>query len=255
MFDHLRNWLKSRRIERVQVPDVLWQTVEQRLSFLCWLGLDERLRLRTLAREFLAIKQFYGAHGLDVDDEMRLTIALQACLPILNIGLHAYDDWVGVIIYPGDFVVPRSQMDEDGVVHEFDDEVLGEAWEQGPVILSWQDDVGVPDGVNVVIHEFAHKLDMANGQADGFPELPPGMGRKAWASAFEDAYHELCRQVDADEPTVLDPYASENPAEFFAVASEAFFETPFVLRQAFPAVYDQLAKLYRLDPAAGCANG
>lgn len=254
MFDRLRNWLTGRRIDKVQVPDTLWDKVEQRLSFLSYLTPADRVRLRALAREFLVVKQFYGAHDLVLDDEMMLTIALQACLPILNIGLHAYRDWVGVVIYPGDFVVPRSQMDEDGVVHEFDDEVLGEAWEQGPVIISWQGDAGRPAGANVVIHEFAHKLDMANGQADGFPHLPPGMSRSDWAKAFEEAYDELCRQVDADEETALDPYASEHPAEFFAVASESFFETPITLRQAFPVVYDQLAELYGLDPVAGSAE-
>lgn len=254
MFDRLRNWLTVRRVDKVRVPDTLWDTVEQRLGFLSYLTPSDRVRLRSLAREFLAVKQFYGAHDLVLDDEMRLTIALQACLPILNIGLHAYADWVGVVVYPGDFVVPRSHMDEDGVVHEFDDEVLGEAWEQGPVIISWQEDAGLRDGVNVVIHEFAHKLDMANGQADGFPHLPAGMSRLDWAKAFEEAYAELCRQVDADEDTALDPYACEHPAEFFAVASEAFFETPATLRDGFPCVYEQLAKLFGLDPLASGAE-
>ena len=122
-------------------------------------------------------KEFHGAQGLRLTDEMLLGIALQACLPILNKGLDAYRSWVGVIVYPGNFVIPRHEMDEDGVVHEYDDEVLGEVWEGGPVVLSWFPGHLAPDGVNVVIHEFAHKLDMENGGADGFPRLPAGMSR------------------------------------------------------------------------------
>lgn len=248
MLDRFRNWLRRRRLARVQVPARMWDVVEARLPFLDHLGRDDRARLRLLAREFLAEKEFHGAHGMAVDDAMRLSIALQACLPILNIGLNAYRGWVGVIVYPGDFIVPRSRLDEDGVVHEYEDEVLGEAWEQGPVLLSWQDEATQPAGMNVVIHEFAHKLDMSNGEADGFPPLPSHMSRQDWASAFGDAYARLCDQFDRDEPTALDPYATEHPAEFFAVASEAFFETPAVLRAAFPRVYEQLRLFYGLDP-------
>lgn len=251
MFRRLRTWLGGRLAPPAPtVTDAMWQRVEARLPFLGYLAADERARLRTLARRFLAEKEFHGAHGLQLTDEMLLTIALQACLPILNIGLEAYRGWVGVVVYPGDFVIPRREMDEAGVVHEYDDEVLGEAWQGGPVLLSWFDD-GEPEGVNVVIHEFAHKLDMENGEVDGLPALPASMSRKAWAEAFNAAYTRFCHQVDAGRATVLDPYAAEHPAEFFAVAAEAFFETPRELRDAFPAVYAQLQHYFALDPAAG----
>lgn len=251
MLHRLRNWLGQRfRTPEPTVSEAMWLRVEARLPFLDYLTADERTRLRALARQFLGAKQFHGAHGLRITDEMLLTIALQACLPILNIGLAAYRGWVGVVVYPGDFVIPRREMDEAGVVHEYDDEVLGEAWQGGPVLLSWFDD-GEPEGVNVVIHEFAHKLDMENGEIDGLPALPASMSRKAWAEAFNTAYTRFCQQVDSGLDTVLDPYAAEHPAEFFAVAAEAFFETPCDLRDAFPAVYGQLQTYFGMDPAAG----
>ncbi len=130
---------------------------------------------------------------------MQLSIALQACLPILNLdtGLDAYRGWVGIVVYPGDFVIPRQIVDEDGIVHEFDDAVLGEAWEGGPVLLSWFDDMNEVGDVNIVIHEFAHKLDMANGTADGMPALHDDMSRAAWIAAFKPAYEDFCRRVDA----------------------------------------------------------
>jgi Mlc titration factor MtfA (ptsG expression regulator) len=235
---------------RPQVPELTWQRVEARLPFLDYLEASERARLRLLASGFLAEKEFHGAHDLALDDDMMLTIALQAALPVFRLGLGAYRGWVGIVVYPGDILIPRREVDEDGVVHEFDDEVLGEAWEHGPVLLSWNEDEGRPDGVNVVIHEFAHKLDMANGGADGLPPLPAGMSRERWARAFGAAYDSLCRSVDMGLPTVLDPYASEHPAEFFAVAAEAFFETPRELRAAWPQVHALLAEFFDLDPAA-----
>ncbi len=233
-----------------------WQRVERTLPFLDFLHSDDRSRLRAMALEFLRRKEFHGAQGLQLDDEMLLAIALQACLPVLNIGLQAYDGWVGVVVYPGDFVIPRREVDEAGVLHEYDDEVLGEAWEGGPVLISWFGQDEGPPGVNVVIHEFAHKLDMENGGVDGLPRLRPGMSRQAWAKAFEDAYADFCAEVDRGLETEIDPYGAEHPGEFFAVVSEAFFETPRRLRARFPAVYRQLAQFYGLDPAAreACAT-
>ena len=233
----------------MQVPPEQWQRVEARLPFLAYLPPDERPQLRQMALEFLAEKEVHGAEGLVITDDMLLSIALQACLPVLHIGLDAYAGWVGIVVYPGDFVIPRSVVDEDGVVHEYDDEVLGEAWDGGPVILSWLDDAEALDGINVVIHEFAHKLDMGNGEVDGFPALPADMSAAAWAAAFQPAYDDFCQRVDDGEETALDPYGADHPSEFFAVMSEAFFETPGLLQQEYPAVYAQLARYFRQDPA------
>ncbi len=232
------------------VPAEQWRRVERALPFLDALSVAERMRLRETALAFLRDKQFHGAQGLALDDDMLLAIALQACLPVLNIGLQAYDGWVGVVVYPGEFVIPRRTVDEAGVLHEYEDEVLGEAWEGGPVLIAWFGTGLGPPGVNVVIHEFAHKLDMENGGVDGLPRLRPGMSRQDWADAFARAYDDFCAEVDRGQETGIDPYGAEHPGEFFAVVSEAFFETPHVLKARFPAVYVQLSLFYGLDPAA-----
>ena len=238
------------------IPALLWERAESQLPFLALLDPQQRDRLRTQARLFLAEKEFHAANGMELTDEIMLMIALQACLPILNQGLDAYRGWVGVIVYPGEILIPRQEMSEDGVVHEFEDSVLGEAWQDGPVLLSWTPEIQEEEGVNVVIHEFAHKLDMANGDADGFPALRRDMSRRAWADAFSQAYRDfqdrvvrLERDVPADASLPLDPYAAESPAEFFAVTSEAFFEAPDLLQDVYPAVYTQLALFYQLDLA------
>lgn len=251
LLERFRRWRRARRIDAVSISDEMWARAEARLPFLDYLEPEHRHRLRELARALIAEKQFYGAHGFVLTDEVIVTIALQACLPVLRIGLDAYRGWVGVVVYPGDFVIPRKIMDETGIVHEYDDEVLGEAWEGGPVLVSWHDEGDAPEGVNVVVHEFAHKLDMENGEVDGLPLLPGGMSRKAWAEAFSAGYKRFCRQVEAHQETALDPYGSESPGEFFAVASEAFFEAPCLLEEDFPAIYGQLRQFYGVDPAAG----
>lgn len=249
MLDFLRRLMGSGREARPAVSAQTWARVEAGLPFLDYLPAEDRPRLRALALDFLACKTFHGANGFALSDEMMLTIALQAALPVLNIGLDAYRGWVGIVVYAGEILIPRVETDEDGVVHEFDDSVLGEAWEDGPVLLSWHGGDERADGVNIVIHEFAHKLDMANGGADGFPALPATMSRSTWAQVFTDAYAHFCAEVGADRPTLLDPYAAEHPAEFFAVASEVFFEEPCALRAAYPEVYAQLGRYYRQDPA------
>jgi Mlc titration factor MtfA (ptsG expression regulator) len=248
MIGFLKDWRRQQAIERIQVSDDQWAAAEAGLPFLGHLDADGHQRLRELARAFLAEKEWSAAQDLVLTPAIQLSITLQACLPILNLGLDHYRGWVGIVVYPGDFVIQRSVMDEDGVVHEYADPVLGEAWEGGPVLISWFDDPEDADGVNVVIHEFAHKLDMGNGAVDGFPRLPADMSRRDWVAAFEPAYQNFCTRVDSGEDTLLDPYAAEHPAEFFAVMSEAFFETPGVLYDEYPAVYEQLRRFYRQDP-------
>ena len=224
-------------------PDIApaqWARVEAGLPFLDYLATADRTRLREMALQFIAQKEWSGAQELTLTQDIQLSIALQACLPVLNLGFDSYRGWVGVIVYPGDFVIPRRLMSEDGVVHEFVDSVAGEAWEGGPVLLSWFDQPEEADGMNVVIHEFAHKLDMLNGPPDGLPPLHEGMRRQDWIDAFEPAYEDFCARVDDGEVTAIDPYAAEHPAEFFAVTSEVFFETPELLRAEYPAVYTQM---------------
>jgi hypothetical protein len=188
---------------------------------------------------------------------MKLKIAAQACLPILNLGLDYYAGWVSVIVYPDEFVPEYEFMDEDGVVHQVREPMIGESWERGPVILSGADveRSGEHDGVNVVLHEFAHKLDMLNGAPDGFPPLHREMDRVAWIQAFSGAFDDFSAKVESDAETVIDPYAAESPAEFFAVVSEAFFEIPHILLREYPEVYRQLAEFYRQDPAVRTSEG
>jgi len=239
----LTNWRRRRVLERHRIDEALWNAATARLAFLPRSG-----KLKELALLFLAEKQFAGTHGLEVTDAMRVSIAAQACLPVLELGLDWYSGFSGIVVYPGDFRVRRSQTDEHGVVHEWDDELAGEAMPGGPVVLSWDAAANDPL-VNVVIHEFAHKLDMLNGDADGLPPLHAGMDRAAWARAFEEAYAGFCDAVDRGKDTWLDPYAAEHPSEFFAVVSEAFFEHPGETRRRYPDVYDQLTLFYRQDPS------
>lgn len=250
MLGFLANWRRRRAIERIPVAPGQWQAAEEQLPFLEYLSLEERQALREMAHAFIADKEWSGAAGLALTPDIQLAVALQACLPVLRLGLDWYRGWIGIVIYPGDFVIPRQAMDEAGVVHVYDDEVLGEAWEGGPVLLSWFDADTRPAGVNTVIHEFAHKLDMRSGEVDGMPPLRPGMSRRRWAAVFEAAYEDFCRRVDVGEETPLDAYAAEHPSEFFAVMSEAFFVTPQILRGEYPDVYGQLREFYRQDPAA-----
>ena len=248
------NFLKKRRRERIlreaHLDDAEWQRALADYRFTRALDASERARLKQWVILFLAEKPIHGAGTLNFDNGARLAIAIQACMLILNLDLDWYKSWTEVILYPGEFVARHEEMDEAGVVHVVEEAMSGESWPHGTVVLSWADvrQAG-SDGYNVVIHEFAHQIDMLNGDANGFPPLHQDMSRAAWAGAFSKAYAHFCQRVDDWEDTVIDEYAAENPAEFFAVMSEAFFETPQAVRGEYPEVYAQLALFYRQDPA------
>jgi Mlc titration factor MtfA (ptsG expression regulator) len=215
-------------------------------------GLDEdqRDRLRDVARDILRARQFSGAAGQEVGDYEATQIAAFAALPVLELGAQAYGDWLEIVVYPGEFLYEGHETDPDGVVHHIRHARSGEAMAGGPMVLSWQDVLasGGGEGYNVVIHEFAHKLDMANGAVDGLPPLHSGMSVAAWAEAFNAAYRDMCRRADAGEEPAIDPYAAESPAECFAVFTEYFFEMPDVLAEDYPAVYEQMRLYYKQDP-------
>jgi Mlc titration factor MtfA (ptsG expression regulator) len=252
----------------VEIDRHAWDALQEELPCVHGLSDSEEARMRELVAAFLSSKTFTGTHGLEPDDRMRLLVAAQACLPVLHLGLGAYDDFVEIVIYPSAFKVRRRITDDDGLVHEFDDTLAGEAMDRGPVVLSWDDIAGSDrdPGMNVVIHEFAHKLDLADGEADGCPPMPAHR-RAAWRRTLEAAFDAFVDRVEAVEAAIpahvdpedetadawystlpLDPYAATDEAEFFAVAVEAFFVDPEVLADAFPALYVNFSSYFRQDP-------
>src|SRR5262245_3984550 len=190
MLKAFRTWRRERILDRFPLDAALWRTVTARYSFMRALPEAERARLHDLVVLFLHEKSIVGAAGLEVDNEMRVAIAAQACMLILNLDLEWYRGWSEVIVYPDEFLAEYEYVDEDGVAHQVREPMSGESWVTGPVILSWADteqaDTG--SGYNVVIHEFAHKLDMLNGDANGFPTMHAGMSRADWSTVFELAY-------------------------------------------------------------------
>lgn len=269
----LRDARRRRALERFPIDDELWDWAMREHKIFRWLGAgsageaDDRDRLRGLATLFLAEKTFDPVGGVELDDELRVSIAAQACLPILGLGIEWYSDWSTIIVTPNEYDVRKRDMDEAGVIHEYDDEFAGEAFDLGPVALSAADieASGWGDGYNVVIHEMAHKLDGRDGVFDGCPPLHREMDYGAWRAAFTAAFEDLRARLDRPAPRRprgsrpgalsrrgprLDPYAAESPDEFFAVCCEYFFERPALLRSEYPEVYAQLAMFFRRDPTA-----
>jgi hypothetical protein len=213
---------------------------------------EDLASLRDLSTLFIAEKEFHGAQGFKITDEIAVAIAAQACLPILRLGLAHYNRFVGIVVHPDEVIARRVVMDEDGVVHHYDETITGEAMEGGPVMLSWHDVAAAGEsaewGYNVVIHEFAHVLDMGNGAADGIPPLADRATREAWAAMIGAEFNNFCDQVSAGQDTLLDPYGAEGVDEFFAVASEMFFVAPDDLRMEHPALYELFAGYYQQRP-------
>ncbi|MCC9000649.1 MAG: zinc-dependent peptidase [Candidatus Contendobacter sp.] len=249
LFNLCQNW-RRRRLEHARIPETQWRLTVARLPLLDRLNPAEQERLHDLATLFLHEKSLEPAGGLALTPDMGPIIAAQACLPILNLGLDYYRGWHSVILYPEGFLAHHEYTDATGLVHSVHRPLIGEAWQRGPVILSWADimDNRAKAGLNVVIHEMAHKLDMLTGEVNGLPPLHRTMAVRDWSRVFTTAYQSLCREVNWGRPTALDPYAADSPAEFFAVISEAFFEAPEIVADAYPEVYRQLQAFYRQDP-------
>jgi Mlc titration factor MtfA (ptsG expression regulator) len=245
-----RFWCKRWLRQRDSIPDALWSQALTPVPYIDALGSADHSRLRALVLRFLRHKTFEGAAGLIVTDDMRVRIAVQACLLILNLDFDYYAGWRSIIVYPGDFRVTREIVDSVGVVHHATHDLAGESWEHGPVILSWDTVFAARQRMAVVLHEFAHKIDMRDGVADGCPPLPPDISPQTWARDFSAAFARLHVALEHHAPLSIDAYAAETPAEFFAVASETFFLQPGVLVADFPEVYRQLRAFYRQDPDA-----
>ncbi len=246
------DWLPGRR-PPPPIAEALWRDALAACPLAQRLPTDERQRLRLLAARFLQRKRLYPT-GIELDETQRLLIAMQACLPVLRIGFRALRGWQGVVIYPGEFKVRHRHHDgSTGVVTERDQVLTGEAWQIGPLVLSWaavQQDLAQPwDGYNVVAHEIAHKLDMLDGPPDGVPPLPRGISRRAWIDTFQRAYDGLAHAVRRGQPAQIDTYAATNPGEYFAVVSELHFSDPTRLERAEPRVASLLRAYYGPSPA------
>lgn len=252
MFQIIRNWLDRRIIERSTITSTQWEKAFDSLPLLDRLTTGEKYTLRELAILFLHHKVFEGAHGHTVTRSMALIITLQACLPILNLGLGRYEGWVSVIVYPSGFAPKRIITDEYGVQHHVQSNLSGEAWLRGPVVLAWDETerAGFIDGQNLVIHEFAHKLDMQNGVANGFPPLHAEMDATVWVDVFSAGFEDFREKCSSGNTIDIDCYAASSPAEYFAVLSEVFFERPDILQQHYAEIYDQLRQYYRQDTLA-----
>tara|TARA_R110002020_G_scaffold15245_36_gene54477 strand:- start:2225 stop:2986 length:762 start_codon:yes stop_codon:yes gene_type:complete len=248
-----------RRLRAATAPPTLSDAqraaLARALPFLARLAPDRRDRLHGLVARFLAEKTITPLQGLELDDDQRLQLAGLACLPLLEFGAEGLHGWRQVLVYPGAFRVQRRHHDEDtGVVDEWVDELSGEAWDQGPLVLSWDDiqaELAEPgEGYQLVVHEMAHKIDILDGAMDGTPPLPADWQRE-WARDFQAAYESFCRRVDDGEETPIDPYAAEAPEEFFAVASEYHFSAPALLAREMPAVARHLLRFYGESPIPG----
>ncbi|VAW74230.1 Putative inner membrane protein [hydrothermal vent metagenome] len=253
---NILKWLGQLRtryiLKRHPISRDVWKTVMRKADLLHDLNAVEEASLCDLATLMLYKKAISGAHQFQVTDEMAVTIAAQAALPILELGLDYYSGWVEIILYPGAFRVNHEGVDQNGLVSSESRVLSGEAWQRGPIILSWDEieqDLGSPHpGHNVVVHEFAHKLDMLNGRANGMPPLHPSMEIEQWTQALSTAFEILQHKVAHQFPTRINAYAATTPAEYFAVISEYFFTAPDVLELHCAEVYQQLTKFYRQDP-------
>lgn len=257
-----RTWRKTWLLQREDavvlkrpIPDDLWRLTVQRYSFVAMRSNEELLRLRRLTTLFLNDKEFSGANGMHVDDQVAVAVALQACLPILNLGLARYEGFKGIVIHASEVRARRTETDDDGVVHEYDETLTGEAMQGGPVMLSWMDvehaDETAAWAYNVVIHEFAHVLDMHSHVSQSHlatHELR--LAHAQWLEALSQEFQDFALEVDQSANTVLDPYGAESLEEFFAVASEAFFVQPLEMQRAQSALYKLMGRYYKQDPAA-----
>jgi MtfA peptidase len=235
------------------LPADVWKWLVEEHPILAGLTDTDLARLRALSTLFLHEKVFEGADGLELTRAMCEVIAVQACLPILNLGMESYENWKTVVVVPDVFIQEHTSYDHAGVVHEWDEDESGESWDTGPVVLSWKDveASGWGDGFNVIIHEAAHRLDMLDGEVNGRPALHTGMDPVEWERSFRSAFADLKRRTGRNKRrSKIDPYAVEDDAEFFAVTTEHFFETPKLLRTEYSDVYRLLSDYYRQDPVA-----
>lgn len=246
---------KKRRIISSQPFPKEWRKIlRNNLSFFYKIPTDLQLQLKDKMKIFLSEKQFVGHQGQEITDEVRVTIAAQACLLLLNRNTDFYPFLKTVSVYPAAFITNRSVRDTSGVEKRDSRVLLGESWNRGKVILSWQDSASggadFEDGHNLVIHEFAHQLDGESGTTNGAPPLGKDQSYQKWSAVLTNEFNKLRQSAQRGEATLIDKYGATNPAEFFAVSSEVFFEQPQQLSQQHPDLYQQFRQYYNIDPAS-----
>jgi Mlc titration factor MtfA (ptsG expression regulator) len=232
------------------IPEAMWQDLLARVPFITSLNPQEQTLLRELASQFLCSREWVGI-GTEITPWQEAVIAVYASLPVLHLGIRQYDDWRTVLVYPDTFAPEHEWVDDDGVAHRAIEPQAGEAWERGPVILSWAD-VEL-DGA-VVVHEMLHTLDARQDGTNGFPELGDRTLAQRWTEAFSKAYAELLECIEVGEEPLIDPYAGTAPAEFLAVVGEYFFFEPARLREVYPQLYDLLATWLGQEPHLRAAS-
>jgi Mlc titration factor MtfA (ptsG expression regulator) len=254
MFSYFQRFFENRRIKKQGLTAEQWEAAVADWPVMQRYQGKQRDRLREMSFRFLARKEIASGSGFQFTHAMLLKLATMACVPVLNLGLDWYDHWYTVILYEGDFVPHHPEQSEDGVVHTSSSVLSGEAWEQGPVILSWAAicEAGATShhglASNVVIHEMAHKLDMLRDGANGAPPMHPDMRAGEWHTIFTDAWEQLNHDHQHHRALPIDDYALTSPAEFFAVCSETFFEAPAHLNATLPEIYRLLSQFYRQAP-------
>ena len=253
IFDWFRDHHRKELLEQPFPPE--WLPILNRdMGHYAYLTEEERARLHADLRIFAAEKNWEGCAGLDVTEEMKVTISAQACLLLLNLEHNYFANVETILIYPTTYVAKERAIGPDGVVDEGPSTRLGEAWQEGPVILSWFDvkagGMNELDGHNVVLHEFAHKLDLGDGAVDGVPRLENETQYERWSEVMSAEYERLVENAEKGHATLLDRYGATNAGEFFAVATECFFEKARQMRDRHPELYDVLASYYRQDTAA-----
>lgn len=244
--------LRLSRIEKQTFPEPWQQTLIDRLPFVAKLPITDQKQLQLLIKIFLADKTFYGCAGQEIDDDIRVTVAAQACLLVLNQGRTPYPDLESILVYPSTFVATREVANELGLVSTNHIAMLGESWSQGKVVLAWDNVkkgvMNLQDGQNVVLHEFAHQLDHESGSTNGAPVLSTRGAYRSWAHSFSEEFEELQKDAARGRHSLMDHYGATNPAEFFAVATETFFERPKEMASHHQELYQQLKNYYKLDP-------
>ncbi len=245
--EHQRNKIRQQPFKKE------WrQVLQKRMPYFRQMPADLQLQLKQHIQVFKVEKHFVGCNGVVINDEIRITVAAQACLLLLNRKTDYYPKLKTILVYPSAFIKEHQGLNGDGVHFVQKSTLAGESWDFGKVVLSWQDTVkgaDIPDdGRNVVIHEFAHQLDQENGRANGAPILGRSQNYQEWSTVFNEQFERLKHSIAVGIPTLFDSYGATNPAEFFAVASEVFFEQPYALNHGYPELYQQLSQFYFVDP-------